>query len=108
MAGTGPVTGALPDLPPGTVLEVAKEDWRYGGFQLFLKIEAVRPDLSTYYHNEWLWVSGTQLARDGTPLGHLDALVRVAALPGVPPARMAADDTRADRRSTAGPPADRP
>ncbi|RKR91731.1 hypothetical protein BDK92_6133 [Micromonospora pisi] len=71
-----------PHVPAGTVLELSKEDWRYGGFTLFLRVESVRDDLSSYYDDEWVWVSGQQLARDGTPLGQLDALVRVSALPG--------------------------
>lgn len=73
----------LPNVPlPGTVLELAKEDWRYGGHTLFLRVEFVRLDLSVYYDNQWVWITGQQLARDGTPMGHLDALVRVSALPG--------------------------
>ncbi|MEV4631471.1 hypothetical protein AB0J90_34900 [Micromonospora sp. NPDC049523] len=80
-------TPSPPHVPAGTVLRLAKEDWRYGGFTLFLRVEAVRDDLSSYYDDEWVWVSGQQLARDGTPLGQLDALVRVSALPrgGVEP-----------------------
>ncbi|GAA3771232.1 hypothetical protein GCM10022225_68020 [Plantactinospora mayteni] len=72
---------ASPNVPPGTVLELAKEDWRYGGHPLRLMVEFVRLDLSTYYDNQWVWISGQRLARDGSPLGHLDALVRVSALP---------------------------
>ncbi|MEQ4302065.1 hypothetical protein ABNF97_11855 [Plantactinospora sp. B6F1] len=70
-----------PQVAPGTVLELAKEDWRYGGHPLRLMVEFVRLDLSTYYDNQWVWISGQRLARDGSPLGHLDALVRVSALP---------------------------
>ncbi|MEN3615552.1 hypothetical protein AAH979_39410 [Plantactinospora sp. ZYX-F-223] len=72
---------ASPNVPPGTVLELAKEDWRYGSHPLRLMVEFVRLDLSTYYDNQWVWISGQRLARDGSPLGHLDALVRVSALP---------------------------
>ncbi|MDG4788141.1 hypothetical protein O7626_19740 [Micromonospora sp. WMMD1102] len=68
-------------MPAGTVLELAKEDWRYGGHPLRLRVEFVRLDLSTYYDNQWVWISGQRLAQDGSPLGHLDALVRVSALP---------------------------
>jgi hypothetical protein len=75
-------TAPPPHVPAGTVLELAKEDWRYGGFTLFLRVESVRDDLSSYYDDEWIWVSGQQLTRDGTPLGQLDALVRISALPG--------------------------
>lgn len=70
-----------PDITPGTVLALDKDDWRYGDQALLLMVEFVRSDLSRYYDNQWVWVSGQRLARDGTPLGHLDALVRVAALP---------------------------
>ncbi|MFY1693335.1 hypothetical protein [Plantactinospora sp. WMMB782] len=70
-----------PNVPPGTVLELAKEDWRYGCHRLRLRVEFVRLDLSTYYDNQWVWISGQRLAQDGSPLGHLDALVRVSALP---------------------------
>ncbi|WP_422768650.1 hypothetical protein ACN28C_17705 [Plantactinospora sp. WMMC1484] len=72
---------AAPNVRPGTVLEIAKEDWRYGSHPLRLLVEFVRLDLSTYYDNQWVWISGQRLARDGSPLGHLDALVRVSALP---------------------------
>ena len=95
-------------MPPGTVIEVAREDWRCGGSRLFLEVETVRPDLSRYYDNEWLWVSGTRLAPDGTPLGHLDALVRVAALPCAPSTSRSPDQLRPDRRSTEGPSTGRP
>lgn len=72
---------ALPYVLPGTVLELAKEDWRYGGHPIRLAVEFVRFDLSMYYDNQWVWISGQRLARDGSPMGHLDALVRVSALP---------------------------
>jgi len=74
----------VPHLPPGTVLDLGADDWRYGDQRLRLMVEFVRLDLSRYYDNEWVWISGQRLARDGSPLGHLDALVRVAALPGGP------------------------
>ena len=90
----------LPNVPlPGTVLELAKEDWRYGGQTLFLLVEFVRLDLSAYYDNQWVWITGQQLALDGTPMGHLDALVRVAALPSIDPATGAPPAARADNRS---------
>ncbi|MEE6310289.1 hypothetical protein V1634_25970 [Plantactinospora veratri] len=100
---------ASPNVPPGTVLELAKEDWRYGGHPLRLMVEFVRLDLSTYYDNQWVWISGQRLAGDGTPLGHLDALVRVSALPcpengrdrsGLP--GDAADGRRAGRNGSTG------
>ena len=75
---------ALPDVPPGTILKLSEDDWRYGGHTLFLRVEFVRVDLSTYYDNEWVWVSGQQLARDGSPMGRLDALVKVSALRSCP------------------------
>jgi hypothetical protein len=70
----------LPSVPVGAVLELAREDWRYGDYPLRLLVEHVRADLSTYYDNEWVWIQGQQLARDGTAQGRVDALVRVAAL----------------------------
>ncbi|WP_159079429.1 hypothetical protein [Plantactinospora sp. BC1] len=75
------IPSASPNVPPGTVLDIATEDWRYGSHPLRLMVEFVRLDLSTYYDNQWVWISGQRLASDGTPLGHLDALVRVSALP---------------------------
>lgn len=98
---------ALPAVPPGTILRLAKEDWRYGEHPLLLLVEGVRTDLSTYYDNEWIWISGQRLARDGSPMGHLDALVRVAALaaacpagPAPHPARPPRQRTPAERRRT--------
>ncbi|MEH1016899.1 hypothetical protein V6U90_27835 [Micromonospora sp. CPCC 206060] len=79
--GPGPAgTRAVPDLPPGTVLRLARTDWRYGRHTLFLRVRQVRHDLSVYYDGEWIWITGQQLGRDGTPLGPIDALVRVTAL----------------------------
>ncbi|GIG92389.1 hypothetical protein Pen02_73250 [Plantactinospora endophytica] len=91
-------------MPPGTVLELAKEDWRYGGHPLRLRVEFVRLDLSTYYDNQWVWISGQRLAQDGSPLGHLDALVRVSALscPGGDNGRGTTPGTSADGSRTAG------
>jgi hypothetical protein len=90
----------VPNVPlPGTVLELAKEDWRYGGHTLFLLVEFVRLDLSVYYDNQWVWITGQQLARDGTPMGHLDALVRVSALPSTEPDTGAPPAARADAPS---------
>ncbi|MFD0821968.1 hypothetical protein ACFQ0D_27450, partial [Micromonospora zhanjiangensis] len=96
------MTAPLPELPPGTVLEVAKDDWRCGGFRLFLRVESVRPDLSVYYENEWIWISGTQLSRDGTPVGHLDALVRVAALSDLPAPRSGRPERPGSKRTGPG------
>lgn len=97
---------ALPNVPlPGTVLELAKEDWRYGGHTLFLRVEFVRLDLSVYYDNQWVWITGQQLARDGAPMGHLDALVRVSALPSTGTGADAPPTARTNRRRS--PPAAR-
>ena len=41
---------------------------------LFLRVHAVREDLSAFYDGE-VWIEGTQVARDGTPLGWMQALV---------------------------------
>ncbi|MEE6261744.1 hypothetical protein [Plantactinospora sonchi] len=70
-----------PEIAPGTVLALGKDDWRYGDQALLLLVEFVRLDLSRYYDNQWVWISGQRLARDGTPMGHLDALVKVSAIP---------------------------
>jgi hypothetical protein len=71
---------SLPEVPAGTILRLSTSDWRYGEHPLVLRVESVRHDLARYYDNEWVWISGQRLARDGTPMGHLDALVKVAAL----------------------------
>ncbi|MFV2012210.1 MULTISPECIES: hypothetical protein [unclassified Micromonospora] len=42
----------------------------------------MRPDLSVYYDNRWVWIVGRSLGTDGGGLGRVVALVRVAALPG--------------------------
>ncbi len=71
---------SLPDLPPGTVLHLARGDWKYGTWPLLLRVQTVRADLARYYDNEWVWIVGQQLAGDGTPLARCEALVRVAAI----------------------------
>ena len=70
----------IPDIPAGRVLTLGKEDWRCGERPLTLRVEQLRPDLSRYYDNEWLWVVGEALGPDGSPHGRMGALVRVAAL----------------------------
>ena len=71
----------IPDIPAGHVLTLDKEDWRCGEqADLTLRVEQLRPDLSRYYDNEWLWVVGEALGPDGAPRGRMGALVRVAAL----------------------------
>lgn len=72
----------LPDVPPGRVLTLGKEDWRYGCRRLMLRVEQVRHDLSRYYDNEWIWIVGEALGPDGAPQGRMGALVRVTALAG--------------------------
>ncbi|MFY1675001.1 hypothetical protein ACN27G_34535 [Plantactinospora sp. WMMB334] len=71
---------ALPHLAAGTVLELRKEDWRYGGQPLRLRVEQVRHDISHYYREEWVWIVGERLDADGAAQGRIEALVRVAAL----------------------------
>lgn len=70
----------LPDLPRGKVLTLGRGDWRYGGRRLRLRVEQVRHDLSRYYNNEWVWITGQALGPDDAPEGHTQALVRVAAI----------------------------
>lgn len=70
----------VPDPPPGTILELRKDDWRYGGRDLVLRVERVRHDLSHYYDNEWVWITGESLGADGRPRGRMEVLVRVSAL----------------------------
>ncbi|MFY1634383.1 hypothetical protein ACN27F_14070 [Solwaraspora sp. WMMB335] len=72
----------IPEIAPGTVLRLGKEDWRYGGDSLILQVEQIRPDLSAYYDNQWVWAIGQSLGPRGARLGRVVALVRVAALPG--------------------------
>lgn len=108
---TGAETAAspepLPQVAVGAVLRLAAGDWKYGRHPLILRVDGVREDLSVYYDGRWVWVSGDQLTADGTTMGHLDALVRVAALPSAPPTdRTQADRTQADRPRIARPPAD--
>ncbi|WBB97641.1 MULTISPECIES: hypothetical protein [unclassified Solwaraspora] len=80
---------AIPAITPGTVLRLGKNDWRYGGHNLILQVEQMRPDLSAYYDNRWVWIIGRSLGTDGGGLGRMVALVRVAALPGAPRADAA-------------------
>jgi hypothetical protein len=71
---------AVPDLAAGTVLQLRQEDWRYGGYPLRLRVKQVRHDISHYYQDEWVWIVGERLDRDGRAQGRIEALVRVAAL----------------------------
>ena len=71
---------AVSDLTVGTVLQLRTEDWRYGGHPLRLRVEQVRHDISHYYQDEWVWIVGEKLDRDGRSQGRIEALVRVAAL----------------------------
>lgn len=66
-------------IDPGTVIECPPGSWKFAGspYTLFLKVEKVRDDLSAFYQGE-VWLEGQQLARDGTPMGRLQALVTVA------------------------------
>ena len=73
---------AGPDSAVGTILELRKEDWRYGGHPLCLRVAQVRHDLSHYYREEWVWIIGEALAPDGAPQGRMEALVKVSALAG--------------------------
>jgi hypothetical protein len=41
----------------------------------------MRPDLSTYYDNQWVWIIGRSVGVDGSGSGRVVALVRVSALP---------------------------
>jgi hypothetical protein len=68
------------DVPPGTVLSLARQDWRFGRHRLRLRVARVRWDLSLYYDGEWVWVEGASLGADGMPLGRIQALVRTAAI----------------------------
>lgn len=70
----------LPDVPIGSVLELKRGDWQFGGYPLRLLVEEVRADVSAHYRNEWVSIHGQRLAADGTPLGHVDALVRAEVL----------------------------
>jgi hypothetical protein len=72
---------AISDLAPGTLVELRKEDWRYGGRPLRLRVGEVRHDISRYYQDEWIWIVGEEVDGDDTPQGRVEALVRVAALP---------------------------
>ncbi|GAA3739021.1 hypothetical protein GCM10022225_22560 [Plantactinospora mayteni] len=71
---------AVPDLAAGTIVQLHPEDWRYGGYPLRLRVEQVRHDISHYYQDEWVWIVGERLDRDGLPQGRIEALARVAAL----------------------------
>lgn len=73
-----------PDVPVGTVLELAADQWEYGDGPLRLRVTRVRHDLSRYYAGERVWIEGVRLDRDGSPIGCVQALVRSAALPGDP------------------------
>lgn len=62
--------GSVVECPPGT--------WKFSGsrYTLFLRVDSVRDDLSGFYDDQ-VWLEGWQLARDGTPLGWMQALVKV-------------------------------
>ncbi len=81
----------LPRIGPGTVLELAEGDWRYGAYPLRMRVRQVRDDLSRYYDGKWVWVVGDQLDPSGVSLGYFEALVRTDALrravASPPPAR---------------------
>jgi hypothetical protein len=64
---------------PGVILECPPGSWKFTSSPatLFLRVDRVRNDFSHYYEGQ-IWVEGQQLARDGTPLGHVEALVTVA------------------------------
>lgn len=70
----------IPELLPGTVLELRKDDWRYGAHPLSLRVEQVRHDLSRYYDRQWVWIVGESLDPAGLSRGRVEALVKVAAL----------------------------
>ncbi|HEY8534053.1 MAG TPA: hypothetical protein VIL44_09325 [Micromonospora sp.] len=70
----------LPEVPIGTVLELARGEWQFGNFPLRLLVEEVRADISAVYRNEWVAIHGQRLAPDGTPMGRIDALVRADVL----------------------------
>jgi hypothetical protein len=61
---------------PGAVLECPPGSWKFttSPTTLFLRVQRVRDDLAHCYDGQ-VWVEGQQLARDGTPLGHMEALV---------------------------------
>lgn len=73
---------SVPQLQPGTVLQLQPADWRYGRHLLLLRVGKIRTDLSRYYDDEWVWIEGTQLAHDHTPIGRMEALVRTDAIVG--------------------------
>ena len=60
-------------IDPGTVLECPPGTWKFTGapHTLFLRVHAVREDPLRGRGVD----RGTQLARDGTPLGWMQALV---------------------------------
>jgi len=70
--------GAAIMIDAGNVIECPPGSWKFTGspHTLFLRVEKVRDDLSGFYDGE-VWLEGQQLARDGTPLGRLQALVTV-------------------------------
>ena len=68
------------DVPPGTVLSLARQDRRFGRHPLRLRVARVRWDLSHDDDGEGVWVEGESLGADGMPLGRVQALVRTAAI----------------------------
>ena len=57
-------TRALPTVSAAPLMTPGQRD----------RVHAVREDLSAFYDGE-VWIEGTQVARDGTPLGRMQALV---------------------------------
>ncbi|WP_422733376.1 hypothetical protein ACN26Y_21430 [Micromonospora sp. WMMD558] len=99
-AGTGPRPAARPQGPaevapaavarvpvvpcvsvvPGDVVQLAESDYRYADGPLRLRIVRVRPDLSEWYHGEWVWLEGVAIGPDGQDAAFRPVLARVAAL----------------------------
>jgi hypothetical protein len=65
-------------IAPGAVIECPPGSWKSTGspHTLFLRVHQVRDDLSKFYDGE-VWIEGIQLARDGTPLGPMQALIKL-------------------------------
>lgn len=70
-----------PDVPPGTVLQLAAEQWQYADGPLRLRVLRVRHELSRYYDGRHVWIEGLRLDDAGRPGAFVQALVRIDALP---------------------------
>ena len=78
-------TTVVPPVPPGSVLHLSPQDWRYGrgvtpGQSVDIVIERVREDLAHLTGGHHVWVRGHTVRCPGRHPPCVELLVRTAAL----------------------------